>query len=186
MFITSPSVVGGDDEALIDSVRLSLCFTSPSPTSLVLICFSAILILRTLLFLSLFSWLCVLLSSLSPALVSLSFFFYIPKPQLLKLIRPLVRDSVFLFSKRFPSACLSGRAEFGGHAEEASDPGAGGGGLRRHRPPAVQHQPRPGGCRTPRQVRRRIHRCSVKLGWGLFLSFTFFTHVRLFFFFEQK
>ncbi len=60
-----------------------------------------------------------------------------------------VKDKI----RREMSLCLSGRTEFGGHAEEASDPGAGGGGLRRHRPPAVQHQPGAGGCWTPRQVR---------------------------------
>lgn len=74
----------------------------------------------------------------------------------------LAGDSSILFpswfvkrkhNKEKMSVCPSGRAEFGGHAEEASDPGAGGGGLRRHRPPAVQHQPGPGGRRAPRQVR---------------------------------
>lgn len=139
--------------ALIDSVRLSLfhvVFSRVARFNLLLCYFCPENIIISV---SVFMTLRFIVLSLSGSRLSF-LILYIPKPQLLKQIRPLVRVSVFLFSKRFPSACLSGRAEFSGHAEEASDPGAGGGGLRRHRPPAVQHQPRPGGRRTPRQVRR--------------------------------
>lgn len=136
--------------ALIDSVRLSLfhvVFSRVARFNLLLCYFCPENIIISV---SVFMTLRFIVLSLSGSRLSF-LILYIPKPK-----------PVFLFSKRFPSACLSGRAEFSGHAEEASDPGAGGGGLRRHRPPAVQHQPRPGGRRTPRQVRRGIHRCNVK------------------------
>lgn len=57
------------------------------------------------------------------------------------------------------SVFTAGRAEFSGHAEEAPDPGAGSGGLCRHGPPAVEHEPGPGGSWTPRQVRWWCSKC---------------------------
>ena len=54
--------------------------------------------------------------------------------------------------------CVSGRAERRHHVEEASDCGAGGGGLRRDRPPTVKDQPRSGVRRTPREVHTPVTR----------------------------